>query len=234
MTFSQLHERVRHEMLRRIERGALSVSLLAQLTKLSQGHISNFLHGRRQVTMATLDRLLASQRLTVEDLLPARRAALRAEPQGELARVPVVSGNAAMMQPYLRGSSLIMSMPFPAGLISNLEARCPTPRLQWERFVAVQLTGDEVRGMEPVLLPEAVVVLDRHYTSFRPYRDGMATLYGARLQSQMVIRYAQYEAGVVVLRAHQANVKAEVLEVGPTEGENDYLVGRVVVVMNVW
>jgi hypothetical protein len=106
--------------------------------------------------------------------------------------------------------------------------------MQWERFVAVQIGVDEARGMEPVLLPEGLVVLDRHYTSFRPYREGSATLYGARLASKMIVRYAQFQAGRVVLRAHQAHVKAEVIEVGAGESENDVLVGRVVVVLNVW
>jgi hypothetical protein len=48
------------------------------------------------------------------------------------------------------------------------------------------------------------------------------------------MRYAQFQAGRVVLRAHQAQVRAEVIEVEGGESEFDLLVGRVVVVVNVW
>jgi transcriptional regulator with XRE-family HTH domain len=234
MNFSQLQERVRLELLRRIERGTLSVSLLARQTKLGQGHISNFLHGRRQVSMQSLDKILAAQRLTVADLLPAQRGMLLDSQNAEVAKIPLVSHAVAIFQPYLQPSSVILSLPFPASLVKGLEERCPHARMQWERFVAVQVAAEDARGMGPVLLPEGLVVLDRHYTSFRPYREGMATLYGARVASRLVVRYAQFEARRVVLRAHQAQMKAEVIEVSAGESENDLLVGRVVVVVNVW
>jgi len=48
----------------------------------------------------------------------------------------------------------------------------------------------------------------------------------------MVVRYAQFQEERVVLRAHHARVKAEVLEPGPGETGNDLLVGRVVLVVN--
>ena len=234
MNFSQLQERVRLELLRRIERGTLSVSLLSRQTRLGQGHISNFLHGRRQLSMASLDKILAAQRLTIADLLPARRGMLLDEQKAEVAKIPLISQAVAIFQPYLQPSSVILSLPFPATLVAGLEERCPHGRMQWERFVAVQIGVEDARGMEPVLLPEGLVVIDRHYTSFRPYKDGTATLYGARLASKMVVRYAQFQAGMVVLRAHQAQVKAEVIEVSAGESENDLLVGRVVVVVNEW
>ena len=130
MNFSQLQEKVRLELLRRIERGTLSVSLLARLTKLGQGHISNFLHGRRQVSMGTLDRILAAQRLTVTDLLPAQRGMLLEEQQAEVANIPLVSHAAAISQPYLQASSVLMSLPFPASLVTGPEAHPPTQRSQ--------------------------------------------------------------------------------------------------------
>ena len=71
MNFTQMHERLRLELLRRIQRGTLSVSLLARQTGFGQAHLSNFLHSRRQLSLEAMDRILAAQRLTVADLLPA-------------------------------------------------------------------------------------------------------------------------------------------------------------------
>jgi len=73
MNFTQLQERLRLELRRRIERGTLSVSLLARQTGLGQAHLSNFLNSRRGLSLGALDRILGSQRLTTADLLPNAR-----------------------------------------------------------------------------------------------------------------------------------------------------------------
>jgi transcriptional regulator with XRE-family HTH domain len=235
MNFSKLQERVRLELLRRIERGTLSVSLLARQTGLGQPHISNFLHRRRGLSLKTLDRILEAQHLQIADLLPARRAAreeMREESVGAMVEIPLVAQAVAVFEPYIRLSSTIAMLPFAEDAVKGLEPRCSNARKQWDRFVAVRIGAEEGRPMEPVVQAEAVVLLDRHYTSFHPYQEGGVNLYGARLGSHMVVRYAQFQEERVVLRAHQARAKAEVLEPGPGETGNDLLVGRVVLVVN--
>ena len=69
MNFTQMHERLRVELLRRIERGTLSVSLLARQTGFGKSHLSNFLHSRRQLSLEGLDRMLATQHMACEGLL---------------------------------------------------------------------------------------------------------------------------------------------------------------------
>src|ERR1700676_1177000 len=104
MNFSQLQDRVRLELLRRIERGTLSVSLLARQTGLAQAHISNFLHGRRGLSLGALDKVLSAQRLQVSDLLPEQRGAFLDEQIGPVAQVPLVPHGVAIMDPNLRPS----------------------------------------------------------------------------------------------------------------------------------
>jgi transcriptional regulator with XRE-family HTH domain len=239
MNFSQLQERLRVELLRRIERGAVSVSLLARQTGLGQGHVSNFLHGRRGLSLGTLDKMLAAQRLTVADLLPERREAkssLLSGQIGEAGLVPLVSADAAISEPYLRPRVVQTMLPFPAERLTGLLVRCPPARRQWERFVAVRIGAEEARVMEPVLAVDCVVVLDRHYTSFRDYVEGKSNLYGARGlgSARLVIRYAQSEAGRVVLRPHGIGFPLEVMDVAGGETPNDLLVGRVVLVLNAY
>jgi transcriptional regulator with XRE-family HTH domain len=236
MNFNQLQERLRLELLRRIERGTVSVSLLARQTGLVQGHISNFLHGRRGLSLATLDKLLAAQRLTVADLLPARREAtgsLLSGQIGEAGLVPLVSADTAISEPFLRPSVVQTMLPFPAENLTGLLVRCPPARKQWERFVAVRINAEDARGMDPVLTAESVVVLDRHYTSFREFEEGKGNLYGARGRGvgRLLIRYAQAEAGRVVLRPHQVGFPLEVMDVAGGETANDLLVGRVALIL---
>jgi transcriptional regulator with XRE-family HTH domain len=234
MNFSQLQERVRLELLRRIERGTLSVSLLARQTGLGQPHISNFLHNRRGLSLKALDKILEVQRLQVVDLLPARRESNEKtkEETGAMVQIPLVSEAVAAFEWHIRPTSTLALLPFPVDTVQGLEARCSNARRQWDRFIAVRIAADDAREMEPVLEANAVVVLDRHYTSFHAYREGTANLYGARVGSRMLVRYAQFQGERVVLRAYQARVKAEVLEPDPGEMANDLLVGRVVVVVN--
>src|ERR1700729_1227992 len=70
MNFQDLHELLRVELLRRIERGGLTGSRLAQQTGFRQAHISNFLNRKRSLSLEGLDRVLASQNITIDQLLP--------------------------------------------------------------------------------------------------------------------------------------------------------------------
>jgi hypothetical protein len=86
--------------------------------------------------------------------------------------------------------------------------------------------------MDPEVLAGALILLDRHYTSFRPYRAGETNLYAAQMGSRLVVRYAQFQTDRVVLRARAAHVEAEVLEPAVGQVASDLLVGRVVRVVN--
>jgi len=228
MTIRQLHDRVRVEVLRRIDRGTLSVSLLARQTGLTQAHLSNYLHGNISMSIDALDKVLGAMRMQVDDLLPQKRSLQLDREAEDTIVVPLVSHSVATSEPYMRASVVERMLSFPGASLAELEPRCPNPRRQWERFVAIQANAEDARGMEPVLLPGAVVLLDRHYTSFKPFREGRPNLYAARIGSQLLIRYAQYQADRVVLRPYRAQAEAHVVEVAVGETASDLLVGRVI------
>jgi hypothetical protein len=77
-------------------------------------------------------------------------------------------------------------------MVQGLEARCSNSRRQWDRLVAVRIAAEDAREMEPVSEANAVVVLDRHSTSFHSCREGEVSLYCARVGSRMVVRYTQF------------------------------------------
>jgi len=238
MDFSQLQERVRLELLRRIERGTLSASLLARKSGLGQPHISNFLHGRRGMTLAALDKVLRAIQQDIADLIPARRESagtLLSGQLGESVWVPIVSHETAIHEQYVVGSKVKKMIPIPAEMLSGLLVRCPAARNKWDRFVAVRLDEEDAEPMKPLVREEALVVLDRHYTSFREYVGGTPNLYGAKTgrgdARLLVIRYAVAEAGRVVLRPYRAEFAVEVLSPGSGQAVNDLLVGRVVAIL---
>jgi len=141
MNFSQMHDRLRQELLRRIQRGTLSVSLLARQTGFGQPHLSNFLHGRRQLSLDALDRILAAQHLSAADLLPISRR--ESYPEEDRSSAPLVSHSTALFEPYIRASAVQAMLQLPPGSLATLHSRVANQRRAWQRFVAVRVPADE-------------------------------------------------------------------------------------------
>jgi hypothetical protein len=232
MNFSQMHERLRLELLRRIQRGTLSVSLLARQTGFGQPHLSNFLHSRRQLSLEAMDRILAAQRLTVADLLPAlRQEALWREDESSGA-VPVVSHATALFEPVIRPTAIQFMMHLPPAALETVRARATNVRRAWQRFVAVRVAAADALPMEPLVLPEALVLIDRHYNLLLPYRPSRPNLYAIRHGAHLTVRYAEFQAGRLILRPHNIAFPVELIALNPDESPGDWLVGRVALILN--
>ena len=227
-----MHDRLRLELLRRIQRGTLSVSLLARQTGFGQAHLSNFLHSRRQLSLEAMDRILSAQHLTVADLLPAERRA-GFLPEGEEGSVvPVVSHAAALFEPLIRPSAVLSILHLPAAALQSVRARASNPRRAWQRFVAVRVPGADAMAMEPLVLPEAIALIDRHYNSLMPYRPNRPNLYAVRYDAHLTLRYVDFLSGRLVLRPYNIAFPVELLEPDPGEPPDNRLVGRIALVVN--
>jgi transcriptional regulator with XRE-family HTH domain len=232
MNFTQMHERLRLELLRRIQRGTLSVSLLARQSGFGQPHLSNFLHGRRQLSLEALDRILAAQHLTVADLLPTVRHAGDPSANGESSTVPIVSHAVALFEPYIRPSAVQAMVHLQAGLLESVRARVSNQRRTWQRFVAVRIPAADALAMEPLVLPEAIALIDRHYNSLMPYRPNRPNLYAVRHGAHLTLRYVDFVANRLVLRPHNIAFPVDLIEVEPGESPGDLLTGRVALIVN--
>lgn len=233
MNITQMHERLRLELLRRIQRGTLSVSLLARQTGFGQSHLSNFLHCKRQLSLEAMDRILASQNMAASDLLPATYNARAAPEDGtESETVPVVSHDAALFEPFIRPSGVQFVLHLPGGILQTTRARTSNARKAWQRFVAVRISSADALPMEPLIMPDALVLLDRHYTALMPYRPNRPNLYGVRSGSQLTLRYVDFTANRLVLRPYNIAFPVELAELEPGETQSDRIVGRVARILN--
>jgi hypothetical protein len=230
MNFSQVHERLRQEMLRRVQRGTLSVSLLARQTGFGQPHVSNFLRGRRRLSLAAMDRILAAQRLAAGDLLPVL-AHREAAPEEDGA-VPLVTHAGALFERIIRPSAVQSTLHFPAALLASMRPRAPAARRAWQRFVAVRVDAADAPAMEPVVQPEAIALLDRHYNALTPYRPNRPNLYAVRHGAHLKLRYAEFAADRLVLRPHNLAFPVELIEPGEWESPGEMLAGRVALLLN--
>jgi hypothetical protein len=230
MIFLELHERLRLEVWRRIDRGVLSRALLARQTGLAQAHISNFLHRRRRLSLPALDRLLLTQALTVEELAGHNPSAFP-PPEGNqhiaMDIVPVVSQTVAMTAPVISTRAVADTILLPSGLLARFSARRAVSRRSWHRFVAVRLNAAQALSMDPLLRVGSLVVLDRHYNSLTAWKPPQPNVYGVRVGSQMAFRHVSFEASRLVLRPRAVDYPVEVFELAPQESPSDLLVGRV-------
>lgn len=232
MNFTQMHERLRLELLRRIQRGTLSVSLLARQTGFGQSHLSNFLHNRRQLSLEAMDRILAAQQLAAHDLFSGFPPSLNSPSQTERDSVPVVSHAVALFEPFVRPSAVQSMLHLPAGILQSLHARASHTRRTWQRFVAVRIPSGDALAMDPLVLPEAIVLLDRHYNSLHDYRPSRPSVYAVRHGAHLRLRYADFQLNRLILRPLNIAFPVELLEIAPGESPSDLLAGRVALILN--
>jgi len=232
MNFTQMHERLRLELLRRIQRGTLSVSLLARQTGFGQAHLSNFLHGRRQLSLEGLDRVLSVQHLTAADLLPVIQLSGDPPVDRESSSVPIVSHAAALFEPYIRSSTVHSMLRLPAGVLESLHTRASNSRRTWQRFVAVRIPAADALAMDPLVLPEALVLIDRHYNALAPYRPNRHNVYAVQHGSHLMLRYVDFQMHRLILRPHNTVFPVDLIEVMPGEMPGELLAGRVALIVN--
>jgi len=230
MNFSQMHERLRLESMRRIQRGTLSVSLLARLTGFGQSHMSNFLRKNRRLSIGALDRVLVALQMTSGDLLPVQSGESAASRFANDA-VPLVSHEAALFEPHIRHSWVQRMISVPANLLCVTPQQPARSRQSWLRFVAVSVPASEARPMEPIIMPDAIVILDRHYTSLRPYRPNRLNVYAVRNGGHLVLRHLEFDASRLVLRPHNVAFPVDLVQIPPHETLADWIAGRIVVVI---
>lgn len=231
MNFSQLHERVRIEVLRRIENGSLSVTLLAHQIDCSAAHISNFLNRRRRLSLEALDKVLEAQGLTVDDLYPERPypqvgAARPASPMS-FDSVPLVEPSIAASHARIHSASIIEVVKVRSGLLGHLRDKCSAQRRKWDRFAAVQIAEEEAALMQPVLPAHAVVLIDRHYNSPFAYSPGRSTVYAVRTANRLRFRYVTLLDRHLVMRTHNPAHVPEMIALSEGQTSADVLVGRV-------
>lgn len=238
MNFQDLHELVRLELVRRIERGVLTGSRLAQQVGFQQAHISNFLNRKRALSLEGLDRVLAAQDLRVEQILPLEMTAAAGEPatclpEGDIVEpVPIVSPSSAMDDVSIAPTATIETLPVSSSRLYENRARPVARRGHWQRFVAIRTDAQQAAAMAPLLPPSAIAVLDRHYNSLAPYRANQASIYAIRFGPMLLLRHVDYDERHLILRPYVRELPVQLLPLAANESPGDYIVGRVCMVQS--
>jgi hypothetical protein len=143
-----------------------------------------------------------------------------------------VSHAAALFEPFIRPSAVQAMLHLPAGVLQTVRTRVSNTRRAWQRFVAVRIPAADALPMEPLVLPEAIALLDRHYTSLTPYRPNRPNLYAVRHGAHLTLRYVDFLSNRLVLRPHNIAFPVDLIEVDPNESPGDLLAGRIALILN--
>jgi hypothetical protein len=230
MNFTQMHERLRLEFQRRVQRGTSSISLLSRQTGFGKSHLSSFLHARGQLSLDALDRVLASLQLSLEELVQYGVHSTHASEEGTATRVPLVSHNAALFEPIIRPAAAQTHLQLPRSL-QALKTKPVSSRRSWHRFVAIMVDDSDVGPMSPLLPPNAIVVIDRHYNSLR-YREGKPLLFAVHKGPHLAVRYADYLAARLVLRPLNLAYPIDLIEIGSETSPGQLIAGRVAFILS--
>lgn len=231
MKFRLLQENLRKILWERIEAHELTGLRLAQQTGFKQAHISNFLNRKRGLSLEGMDKVLAVQHLSVLDLLdPAevnKRASILPPSGDEFENVLQVDSAVAATQPLIASMNVKEILKFKKTFLRKLRAETEADRANWERFVLIKADSREGMSMYPRLSPGAILLLDRHYNSLKPYRKGEFNLYAVLKDGTCTIKYVEVAGNRLVLRPHNQTHPIEVVTMEDGKTAADYLIGRV-------
>jgi len=120
----------------------------------------------------------------------------------------------------------------PPGALNAVHARASNVRRAWQRFVAIRVSPADALPMEPLVLPEAIALIDRHYNSLLPYRPNRPNLYAVRHGSHLTLRYAEFQSSRLILRPQNIAFPVELIAMDPEESPSDLLTGRIALILN--
>jgi hypothetical protein len=230
MKFKVLQDNLRKTLLSRIEDGALTGLRLAKETGFKQAHISNFLNKKRGLSIEGMDKVLKVQSLSVLDLIDPlevnKRASILPPSDDEFQNVLLVNG-AAAIQPLIVSMRVKEILKFKAAFLNKLRPEMEGGREHWERFVLIKADAHDGMSMYPRILPGAIILLDRHYNSLKPYHKAEPNLYAVLKNGTCTVRYVDQAGRHLVLRPHNPAYPVEVLGMEEGKGAADYLIGRV-------
>ncbi len=235
MDFDTLHENLRLEILRRIDRGALTGSTLARATGFQQAHISNFLNRKRSLSLEGLDRVLVAQGISILDLLPADAIPAQSSrrPSGSLTQtVPVVSHSAAVGNARIQSFDVIDTVEVPDSIIHLSRQRVAPGKVLWQRFVAIRADGLNAAAMEPLVRQNSAVVIDRHYNSLALYRSEAATIYAVHTADTLYLTFLEFDVDTLILRPRNPHIPVRLIELGAKDQPGEHIVGRVCYILS--
>jgi hypothetical protein len=230
MNFQALQESLRKLVADRIRRREFTGLSLATKAGVRQGHISNFLSRRRGMSVEVMDRILHLLQVSVMDLLDPAELKARAGVarfSEDWNNVPLVDAAAAPYSP-IPHSAVHGYLKHSESFLRRLRVSAVNPQEAWPRFLCIKVDAENASAMSSCISPGSILLVDRHYTSLRPYRRTCRNIYAVHVAGRMLIRYIELHDGTLVLRPESPQLPVHVLLVGKSGSlHHDQIIGRI-------
>jgi len=200
MLVADLHERIRQHVLAAINTGLFSQSALAKRVGVKQAHISNFLCGRRGLSIECMDTILNVLGIDVIHLIAMSENG-SGQQKGSIPMefVPLIQIRAAV-RPSFSEEEILDKLGFLKALLRRLEPDQADGRAEWVRFIAVRADAKLAAPMYPRIANGSVLLVDRHYCSLNNYRKDEPNIYLIRKGETMMVRWIEVQGKQLCLR----------------------------------
>lgn len=227
MLVSDLHEHIRQHVLAAVKSRMITGTALAERIGVKQAHISNFLLGRRGLSIDSMDALLVALGLNVEQLVAvADQTQVRKEPASTIEGVPIVQLQAAM-KPTFANDEVQGKIGFSKALLRRLKAEPPDTRKLWVRFISVKADKALSAPMSPRLESGSVLLIDRHYFSLEDHRKNEPNLYLIRKDEVCMVRWVEMQRTQLCLRPERNDYPLDFISINGKNPLESCIVGRV-------
>jgi len=231
--FLSLQDSLRAGIWARLERGELTGKSLAHKAGFRQAHLSNFLNGKRGLSLQAMDRLLDVLHLDVLQLAgvdDAARRALQPERHHEaMEAIAVVTLSAAARRARFSPHDVQGTVSFRRSFLRRLKPHMVGNRRDWTRFVVVNVDSENASGLTPLLKPGAELLIDRHCNAPPRLSGPSPDLYAVMEGSGGIITRLTLSPGHLILRPlrETERVPVRLLPVPPGRMAGEFIIGRV-------
>jgi transcriptional regulator with XRE-family HTH domain len=226
MLISDLQNRLRVLVRERIASGELTGTELANRAGFQQAHVSNFLNGRRGLSIESMDRVMEVMRLEVQDLMPEPPRKMTDGGDAGFDSVPVVEPCALLQSDFTSGE-IVEFLRFKKTFLRRIHAEMASERGSWQRFVLIKADKGSGVAMRPRLGLGAMLLIDRHYNSLHSYRRHEPNLYVVKSGANWQVRYVELQGSQLTLRPENQECALGYVQLGRGETFANYVVGRV-------
>ena len=230
--FQTLQDSLRSGIWARLERGELTGKSLARKAGFQQAHLSNFLNGKRGLSLQAMDRLLDVLHLDVLQLAEVNQAAHHAAgaahpPQTE--PIALVTLATAARTTRFGADDIQDIVSFPRSFLRRFKPKTVGNRRDWTRFAVITLDQQNTAGMSPQLRAGARVLIDRHFNAPTPGDTASPDLYAVMNDGEGSITRVTLTPRLLILRTldETEGPRIRLIHVPPGRRPGDLIVGRV-------
>jgi transcriptional regulator with XRE-family HTH domain len=231
--FQTLQDRLRAGIWARLERGELTGKSLAHEAGFQQAHLSNFLNGKRGLSLQAMDRLLDVLHLDVLQLAGVdealRHGSAGDDPKHDSEAIALVTLATAARVARFSADHVQDIVSFQRSFLRRLKPKTIGNRRDWTRFVVVTVDEENAASMSPVLRPQAQALIDRHFNAPPPAHPPSSVLYAVKDGSQGLITQVTVTDGHLILRPliETESTRVRLIPVPSGRRAADLIIGRV-------